>query len=119
VGRFFDAHEASAAAAFVQVDFQRSWLAPFGAWMFHRTRMRLEISRHDGIRSVQRSHPLEILAAAATEHAPRLESWISGRRVRNTPLPCALNSLVGIDRSLTQAYLDELGPKAARLEHLA
>jgi SAM-dependent methyltransferase len=117
LGRFFDAHEASDAAAFVHVDFQRSLIAPFGAWLFHRTRMRLAISRHDGIRSAQRARPLSVLATAATDHGPRFQSWVSGRRVRYTPLPCVLNSIVGIDRRLAEVYLDQ-NPRSGRLEPL-
>lgn len=118
VDRFFSAHQRSTASAFVHVDFQRSALAPFGAWMFHRTRMRLAIARHDGIRSAQRAHPSTVLAAAVG-HAPRFDTWISGRHVRHTPFPCVLNNLVGVDRELAPGYLSELGSDATRLERLA
>lgn len=118
LGRFFGSHEHGDAAAFVHVDFQRSWLAPFGAWLFHRTRMRLAISRHDGIRSAQRAHPIDVLAGAAHEGAPRFRTWISGQQVRGTPLPCVLTNLVGVDTAVADAYVAARGPHAARLEPL-
>lgn len=116
--RFFEAQDRSTASAFVHVDFQPSAIAPLGAWLFHRTRMRLPISRHDGIRSAQRAHPTEVLAGAARSRAPRFESWVSGRNVRGTPLPCVLTNLIGIDRALVAPYLEARGQRSARLEAL-
>lgn len=116
--RFFEAHDRSTASAFVHVDFQPSSIAPLGAWLFHRTRMRLPISRHDGIRSAQRAHPIEALASAVSAGATRFASWASGRHVRNTPLPCVLTSLIGMDRALAPLYLDQRGSHAARLDSL-
>lgn len=116
LGRFFASHERSDAAAFVHVDFQPSRIAPIGAWLFHHTRMRLAISRHDGVRSAQRAHPTEVLAAAATAHAPRFETWLAARRVRHTPFPCVLTTLVGVDRPHRDAYLSAMGRAADRLE---
>lgn len=93
--RFFAAHERSPALAFVHVDFQPSAIAGFGAWLFHRARMRLALSRHDGIRSAQRAHPSERLLDAATTSAPSFTTVVSRRRVRGTPFPCVLADLVG------------------------
>ena len=91
--RFFAAHQASAPAAFVHVDFQPSPIAGIGAWLFHRTRMRLAISRHDGIRSAQRAHAPELLSRTAASEAPGFATWVAGQRVRGTPFPCVLTRL--------------------------
>jgi SAM-dependent methyltransferase len=117
--RFFAAHQSSAPAAFVHVDFQPSPIAGFGAWLFHRTRMRLAISRHDGIRSAQRAHPPDLLVRTAAAEAPDYVTWVSGRRVRGTPFPCVLTNLIGARRELGDLMRDELdrhldGPEAVR-----
>lgn len=119
VGRFLAAHESSAARAFVHVDFQPSPIAPLGAWLFHRTRMRLAVSRHDGIRSAQRAHAPELLAREAATHAPGFATGIWGRRVRWTPLPCVLTSLIGVRHELRPGLVEALGRRAGRLEEVA
>ena len=114
--RTFAAHERSAAAAFVHVDFQPSAIAPVGAWLFHRTRMRLALSRHDGIRSAQRSHDPDHLLQAATVSAPSFTTGIWGRRVRHTPFPCVLTSLIGVRSELRSELVEALGRRADRWE---
>ena len=117
--RFFVAHENGSAVAFVHIDFQPSPIAPFGAWLFHRTRMRLALARHDGIRSAQRAHPPRVLARTAARNAPGFETWVMGRHVRLTPLPCVLTTLIGARRDLSAELLGILGSRAKRLERLA
>ncbi len=117
--RFFAAHENGPAVAFVHIDFQPSPIAPMGAWLFHRTRMRLALARHDGIRSAQRAHPPRVLAQAAATNAPGFETWVSGRHVRLTPLPCVLTTLIGAREDFSAPLLDTLGRRSKRLERLA
>jgi hypothetical protein len=117
--RFFTAHEAGTATAFVHIDFQPSAIAPVGAWLFHRTRMRLAISRHDGIRSAQRAHSPELLVRTAASGAPGFDTWVSGRRVHFIPLPCVLTTLIGARRSLRPLLLDAFAGRADRLESFA
>jgi len=116
LARFFAAHERGPTVAFAHIDFQPSPIAPFGAWLFHRTRMRIPLSRHDGIRSAQRAHPPQLLACMAQVNAPGFETWISGRHVRLTPLPCVLTNLIGTRRDLRESLLESLGRRADRLE---
>ena len=114
--RTFVAHERSTAAAFVHVDFQPSAIAPLGAWLFHRTRMRLALSRHDGIRSAQRAHDPDHLLRVATASAPSFTTGVWGRRVRRTPFPCVLTSLIGVRSELRPALAAALGRRADRWE---
>lgn len=107
--RTFAAHQRSDAAAFVHIDFQPSVIAPLGAWLFHRTRMRLALSRHDGVRSAQRAHDPDELLRVAREQAPSFTTGIWGRRVRHTPFPCVLTSLVGVRADLRSDLVDALG----------
>ncbi len=116
LGRFFAAHQAGPAQAFVHVDFQPSAIAPLGAWLFHRTRMRLPLSRHDGIRSAQRAHDPRVLAREAAVAAPGFATWIWGRRVHRTPFPCVLTTLVGARHELRPAVDEAFGRRAGRLE---
>ena len=96
--RFFASHELSGALAFVHVDFQPSVIAPIGAWLFHRTRMRLAISprRRRGLGApgppVRGPHPRRhhecadvhrmALRAAGAGHAAALRPDDAGRRTR-------------------------------------
>lgn len=116
--RFFAAHERSGAAAFVHLDFQASRLAPIGSWLFHHTRMRLAVTRHDGIRSAQRAHGTDVLSESATNNAKRFETMISRPSVRFTPLPCVLTVLIGTLSGLSQPLLEELGTAARRFNPL-
>lgn len=99
--RFFAQHEVGPVQAFVHVDFQPSAIAPFGAWLFHRTRMRLPISRLDGVCSARRAHDPAAIEACASSAAPSFTTSIVGGRLGRTPLPCVLTSLVGVRRDLT------------------
>ena len=113
--RLFALHEESGAAGFVHIDFQPSWLAPLGAWLFHRTRMRQPVARHDGIRSAQRAHDAALLAAVVTRHAPSFTTWRTARTVRGLGLPCALTNLVGVRHDLSDAAWARLRSGAPRL----
>lgn len=116
LGRFFASHEADTTVGYVHVDFQPSRIAPFGAWLFHRTRMRLAISRFDGIQSARRAHPPGLIGRAAAAHAPSFDNWLLGQRVRHTPLPCVLTSLIGVRHGLAAEMTAAFGRKARALE---
>lgn len=116
LGRFFASHEADTTVGYVHVDFQPSKIAPLGAWLFHRARMRLAISRFDGIQSARRAHRPELIGRAAATHAPSFENWLLGQRVRHTPLPCVLTSVIGVRRSLADETTAAFGRRAGALE---
>lgn len=67
---FFAAQRRLGVAAFAHWDIDPGPWTTFGAWVFHRARMREPVSRHDGVLSARRAHPAPVLLAAAREGAP-------------------------------------------------
>jgi SAM-dependent methyltransferase len=67
---FFAAHQRLGVAAFAHWDADPSPWATVGAWVFHRSRMREAVSRHDGVLSARRAHPATRLLPAAQAGAP-------------------------------------------------
>ena len=67
---FFAGQQRLGVAAFAHWDIAPCLWSTLGAWMFHRVRMREPVSRHDGVMSARRSHPAEVLEAAARAAAP-------------------------------------------------
>ena len=119
LGTFFASHEAVRPHAFVHIDFQPSPIAPLGAWLFHRTRMRLAIARFDGVRSAVRAYPLDQIGTAVATHAPSYSAWAHAPTVRWTPLPCVLSTVVGARRSVAPAVLDGVRAPGRRLRRLS
>jgi SAM-dependent methyltransferase len=110
---FFAQHEAGPALGFVHVDFQPSAIAPFGAWLFHRTRMRLPVSRFDGVRSARRAHDPAAIEASASTAAPSFTTSLVGQRIGRTPLPCVLTSLVGVRHGIAGSTVAAHGLRAS------
>ena len=114
--RFLAEQGRSAARAFAHFDTKPSWLAPIGSWLFHRTRMREPLARHDGVVSAARAHPATTLATAARRACPDFTvSVFDGRRAR-MPVLRVMQALVGVRRELAARLSAELGPLARRLE---
>ena len=67
---FFAAQRDRRVAAFAHWDIDPGPWTTFGAWIFHRARMREPVSRHDGVLSARRAHPASVLLAAARAGAP-------------------------------------------------
>ncbi|SNY42485.1 hypothetical protein [Paractinoplanes atraurantiacus] len=67
---FFAAQQALGVHGFAHWDIDPSVWSTVGAWVFHRGRMRSPVSRHDGVLSARRAHPVGVLAAAACVGAP-------------------------------------------------
>jgi len=97
------------AEAFFHFDIDPSWLAPIGAWLFHRARMREPLARNDGVRSALRGHTGAALLAAAREGAPELRATLF--RVGNKVLPITrtLRPVVGVRPGRWDAWCDALG----------
>lgn len=70
---FFAAQQRSAVSAFAHWDVDPSGWATIGAWLFHRSRMREQVSRYDGVLSARRAHRASVLLAAAAAGAPRYQ----------------------------------------------
>lgn len=58
---FFEAQAQLQVGAFAHWDPQPGALTTLGAWMFHRSRMREAVSRHDGVLSARRAHSAKVL----------------------------------------------------------
>ncbi len=116
---FFAQHERPSLRAFVHFDFQRTIFAPPGAWLFHATRFRDPIGRHDGLLSAIRAHPNARLLDAARAAAPGFRSGLYATRVWGTPIPRVFATLVGIRPGDADAFRERLGRRRGRLEGLS
>ncbi|SDS60367.1 Ubiquinone/menaquinone biosynthesis C-methylase UbiE [Streptomyces sp. TLI_053] len=110
---FFRAQGASPALAFCHYDIAATGLAPIGAWMFHRARMRHPLGRHDGVASARRAHSDETLlrAAAASGMRPLL---YEPRRAAN-PFCTTLRPVLGLRPHLEAPLRQALGRASRRL----
>ncbi|MCC6574612.1 MAG: class I SAM-dependent methyltransferase [Planctomycetes bacterium] len=113
---FFASHAGDATQVFLHTDFQPSPLAPFGAWLFHKVRMRIPLSHHDGCLSAARAHSAQTLTAAATTALPGFTCAMFGRWFIRKPLPRVFHTLVGFRPALREHVLKALGSRAGRLE---
>lgn len=112
---FFARQHAAGARACFHFDVAPTRITPFGAWIFHRARMREPLARHDGVHSALRAHRDDALVAAMRSGAP---AWIPllfdavGTRlaVLNVMRP-----VIGMDPELIDAYERGLGRLRRRL----
>jgi len=111
----FAQHERPETCAFLHFDFHQSPLAPFGSWLFHVVRMRQPLAKHDGVLSAVRAYTAEELLSAARIGARNFISTVYGTRLWGLPIPRAFHSLVGIRRKYYDAFIANLGRKAASL----
>lgn len=87
---FLARHEAPGVLAFLHYDPEPGWLTNVGSWIFHLTRMREPISRHDGNLSMRRAYPTAVLLRAARAAAPSFDVECAGGQ-----------TLLGVWRPLT------------------
>lgn len=105
----------STAQGFLHYDIQPSVLSPLGAWLFHRTRMREPLARHDGVVSAVRAHSAEALLDAARSAAGlRAAMWDSARSFAGVILR-PMHAVVGVRPELVGPLRAQLGPRAHRL----
>ncbi|MEU8921429.1 class I SAM-dependent methyltransferase [Kitasatospora sp. NPDC048545] len=119
LGEFFRAQAASPALAFCHFDIAATGLAPIGAWVFHRARMRHPLGRHDGVVSAQRAHPDEVLLRAAA--VPGMRALVYEPRGLSNPFCTTLRPVIGVRPELEAPLRQALGRRARRLvgpEHL-
>ncbi|MFJ1769420.1 class I SAM-dependent methyltransferase [[Kitasatospora] papulosa] len=117
---FFQAQAASPAQAFCHFDIAAIGLAPIGAWIFHRARMRHPLGRHDGVVSAQRAHSDETLLRAAD--VPGIRPLLYEPRSVANPFCTTLRPVIGVRPPLEAPFRLALGRAARRLagpEHLA
>ncbi|MEY9850289.1 SAM-dependent methyltransferase [Streptacidiphilus sp. BW17] len=94
LAEFFQAQAASPAQAFCHFDIAATSLAPIGAWMFHRARMRHPLGRHDGVVSALRAHSDEALLRAAT--VPGIRALLHDPRGTANPFCTTLRPIIGV-----------------------
>ncbi|MFD5493704.1 class I SAM-dependent methyltransferase [Streptomyces sp. NPDC001812] len=117
---FFQAQAASAAHAFCHFDIAATRLAPLGAWIFHRARMRNPLGRHDGVVSARRAHSDETLLRAA--EVPGIRALLYEPRGAVNPFCTTLRPVIGVRPHLEAPLRRVLGRDARRMvgpEHLA
>lgn len=120
LAEFFRAQADSPAIAFCHFDIATTRVAPVGAWIFHRARMRHPLGRHDGVVSARRAHDDETLLRAAD--VPGIRPLLYEPRVASNPFCTTLRPVIGVRPHLEDPFRRALGRAARRLvgpEHLA
>jgi SAM-dependent methyltransferase len=102
----FFAGQRTAVTGFLHTDIRPSWLTPFGAWLYHRARMRQPLARHDGTLSAVRAHTATTLLQSARASCPELAIHIDDRGT--LPLFNVFQSVLGVRPQLEQTLLREL-----------
>ncbi len=111
---FFRAQERAGAQAYCHFDIAATKLAPIGAWIFHRARMREPLGRHDGVVSARRAHDdhaLMTAAGSADGVVPLLY-----RPVEHTnPFCASVRPIIGIRAPHVGSFRQALGPASRHL----
>ncbi|WP_405943104.1 class I SAM-dependent methyltransferase [Streptomyces sp. NBC_00207] len=113
LAEFFQTQAASPAQAFCHFDIAATRLAPIGAWIFHRARMRHPLGRHDGVVSARRVHSDETLLSAAA--APGIRPLLYEPRGAANPFCTTLRPVIGVRPHLEEPLRRALGRSAHRL----
>lgn len=93
---FFAAQARLGVAAFAHWDIAPCLWSTFGAWVFHRARMREAVSRHDGVLSARRAYAAPVLEAAARAGAPGYDIRVLERSRWHPRALDVLRPVVGI-----------------------
>lgn len=116
---FFAGHASERTAAFIHFDFQPSWLAPIGSWLFHFARFREPIARHDGVLSAVRAHSGRTLLNAAKQGLPQFDTALYNTCLWGLPVPRPFHVLVGMRPALRGDFLKALGWRRRMVERWA
>jgi SAM-dependent methyltransferase len=111
---FFRAQDGAGARAYCHFDIAATRLAPLGAWIFHRARMREPLGRHDGVASARRAHADHELMAAAGS-APGLVPVLYRPTRHSNPFSASMRPMLGVAPSALPALRDALGASARHL----
>jgi SAM-dependent methyltransferase len=114
LGEFFRAQNRPGTRAFVHYDIAATPLAPIGAWVYHRARMREPLGRHDGVASARRAHGDRVLLSAAAE-ADGMDVFVFSPAWHATPFCAAMRPVIGIRTELTDDFRRALGRDAREL----
>lgn len=110
---FFRAQDRPGTQAFVHYDIAATRLAPFGAWLFHRARMREPLGRHDGVMSARRAHSDETLLTAAA-HARGMDTFLFESFRYTNPFCAAMRPVIGIRPAFTAGLRRTLDRRRTR-----
>ena len=115
---FFERQRSESTRAFFHFDIAPSWLAPVGAWIFHRARMREPLARHDGVLSARRAHSDAVLARAARPLRDEYAVGLYATPGRVFPVLRVLRPFVGVRRPLFDAFASRLGTRRRLFEEI-
>ncbi|OLZ52708.1 class I SAM-dependent methyltransferase [Amycolatopsis keratiniphila] len=111
---FFRAQDRDGTVGFIHYDVAATRLAPLGAWLFHRARMREPLGRHDGVASARRAHGDSVLLSAAAA-AAGMKTFLFESFGYTNPFCAAMRPVVGIRPALATEFRRALGHRARRL----
>jgi len=111
---FFRAQDRAGTLAFIHYDIAATRLAPLGAWLFHRARMREPLGRHDGVASARRAHDDAVLSSAA-EAAAGMEAFLFEPFIHTNPFCAAMRPVIGLRSALVGDFRRALGRRARGL----
>lgn len=114
LGEFFRAQDRPGTRAFVHYDIAATPLAPIGAWLYHRARMREPLGRHDGVASARRAHSDRVLRSAAAE-ADGMDVFVFTPAWHANLFCAAMRPVIGIRPELTADFRRALGRGARGL----
>ncbi|MFB9836155.1 class I SAM-dependent methyltransferase [Actinoallomurus acaciae] len=111
---FFQAQDRPGTAAFVHYDIAATRLAPVGAWVFHRARMREPLGRHDGVASARRAHGDSVLLDAASRPGG-MEVFLFAPIGHANPFCASMRPVLGVRPELAGTLRKVLGRRARGL----
>ena len=111
---FFQAQDRPGTAGFVHYDIAATRLAPIGAWVFHRARMREPLGRHDGVASARRAHGDRTLLSTAGQVAG-MDVFLFEPVRHTNPFCAGMRPVLGIKPELTASLRRALGRRARGL----
>lgn len=111
---FFAEHGRVGTLAFAHWDFQPSPLVPFGSWLFHVSRFREPLARHDGIRSALRAYTAQTLLQAARDSQAEFSLGVYNPLLGQLPIKRVFHAVMGVRPNLMPAFASASGQRFSR-----
>jgi SAM-dependent methyltransferase len=114
---YFAAHDPATVRGYIHYDTtpSRPFVRYLGAWVFHIARMRLALSRHDGVISAMRSHDDATLAQCALQGSPWAAVNIFEPAGTRSLLVNVMRPVIGLAPPLEAPFRSVLGKRAQYL----
>jgi SAM-dependent methyltransferase len=114
---YFASHDPVNVRGYIHYDTtpSRPFVRYVGAWVFHIARMRLALSRHDGVISAMRSHSDEALARGALDGSPWAAVNIFEPAGTRSMLVNVMRPVVGVAPHLESDFRRAIGTRAKYL----